>query len=201
LAESDVSDKAADIDVYYGKRAFEYDEIRMKKEKWFEENAAVDKLLEPFARKKVLDVPVGTGRYVGSYTKYDQEVIGVDVSMDMMREAFDKFEGAGIEYELVQGSILEPLPPADIAVCTRLFNHLTLDECRLAMKNMITACEFVIIGLLEPPPDWYDGKVKWTNRHKLSDVTEGLLTQREESIVIENKRLADYKITRLRRVD
>lgn len=202
MGESAVSDRAADIDVYYGERARTYDEVRMKKSKWFDENDALDRLIAPFPRSRIVDIPVGTGRYVASYQRYDNYVCGCDVSHDMLAEADKKFAAAGIKYDLQIRSILDPLPKTfDIAVCTRLFNHFTLDECRLAMKNMIDACQYVIIGLLEPPPPNYRTVVKWPNRHKLSDVTEGLLVQKEEQIVIDNKSMKDYHYTRLRRVD
>ena len=198
-----MSNKAADIDVYYGKRATEYDEIRTKKAKWQEENDAVDQLLSIFEPGDiVIDIPVGTMRYIDSYTKYGLYPEGMDVSTDMLAIAKKKLDDTGHMGYLRVHNILEPLPTRGrVAVCTRMFNHFTLEECQLAMRNLIDSCQYVILGLLEPPPEWYQGKVKWPNRHRLKDITKGLLTQVEEQVVVENKKLADYKISRIRRVD
>jgi len=84
---------------YRGKMASGYEAKRMKQLRWHQENAIVRGMLEG-ARGSVLDVPVGTGRFLAMYNELGlHPVVGIDSSDEMLKLAARK----GFPYELENG--------------------------------------------------------------------------------------------------
>lgn len=117
---------------YHGDTATSYDAERERSRGWQYEQDAVEAQVGNFpAGSRVLDVPVGTGRFLAAYEQYGLQAVGVDVSSSMIAEARKKSPGA----DLREGSILElPFPDDsfDCVVCIRFLNWIggeVLDQC------------------------------------------------------------------------
>lgn len=79
---------------YHGRKAETYDAVRRKQERWDLENEAVRRYLEG-APGPVLDVPVGTGRFLALYARLGLTVTGVDASQEMLALARRKKHAVG----------------------------------------------------------------------------------------------------------
>lgn len=121
---------------YRGKAASAYDRLRRRSRKWQREIDAVRRLAAKFDNGSiVLDVPLGTGRFLPGYGGNITRVIGLDISPDMLAEA----GGKGKDDRLMcLCADAERLPLAagsvDYAVCIRLLNWLT----PAAMRRVVT---------------------------------------------------------------
>jgi ubiquinone/menaquinone biosynthesis C-methylase UbiE len=128
---------------YTGSEASRYEEKRNKSQVWKAEQAAIEKLVE---RGPVLDVPIGTGRYLPIYERKGIWPHGLDVSLDMIAEARKK--RPNLEYK--QGSILD-IPHADqsfgTAVCTRLLNWLEPAEMQRAIAELFRVAHDVVFSI------------------------------------------------------
>lgn len=123
-------------DRYTGSVAEGYDDARSKKANWAAENAAVEKWLGIVgAGARVLDIPVGTGRFLAAYRCQRMSVVGMDVSADMLEQARRKNAGA----DLRAGHILAidlPDGSVDVAIAVRILNWLTPGEVRRALAEL-----------------------------------------------------------------
>lgn len=78
-------------DKYHGAIAAGYDAKRESDPKWLLEQAIIEGWLgELPAGSKILDVPVGTGRFLACYQDNGFHVVGIDRSEDMLRQAVQK---------------------------------------------------------------------------------------------------------------
>lgn len=125
---------------YVGDCADKYDDERKGRPQWRAEEVAVDRALAMLpAGARVIDVPVGTGRFCDLYAKYGLRVTGVDTSADMLRIAERKAATAGVEAEL-EAADIRRLPYADgrfdAAVCIRLFQWFGTDDIVAALTEL-----------------------------------------------------------------
>src|SRR5690625_7301535 len=74
----------------YGSTARDYDRKRDYKPCWAREQAAVEKFVR---HGPVLDVPVGTGRYLDIYRRKGLKFQGLDASDEMIAQARKKCPG------------------------------------------------------------------------------------------------------------
>jgi len=121
-------------ETYRGEKAATYDEARDREAKWRREHDAVTEFLQG-AAGTVLDIPVGTGRFLSLYRELGLEAVGFDVSDEMLSLARQKDAAARLD----QGDIFGiPLPnkSVDTAVCVRLLNLITEDEMVMAIKEL-----------------------------------------------------------------
>ena len=103
--------------------------------------------------QKLLDIPVGTGRFFELYDSLGIEVIGADVSEDMISKSREKVDNEiqSTNVSFQHGDILDrstiDIGP-DIVVCIRLLNWFSFDEVREAIINIdgIDA-EYAIVGI------------------------------------------------------
>lgn len=73
---------------YFGGRAQNYDKVRSVQPAWRAEFHALEGIGVGLGQNlRVLDLPVGTGRFFPIYAKLDWVVTGLDSSKDMLREA------------------------------------------------------------------------------------------------------------------
>ncbi len=118
---------------------------------WNAEQKAVERAIRSWDKgATVLDVPVGTGRFLPLYDKYGLRAVGVDVSPDMLHEAKKK----GARASLHQASIYNlPFSDAsfDHAVCFRILNWMALDEVQQALAEVrrVTACTLLLGATLQ----------------------------------------------------
>lgn len=129
-------------DKYYGQRALEYDRVRQGAY-WDREQKAVEALL---TEGPVLDVPVGTGRYVDIYKNKGLKYVGIDISEDMLKQATKKDPDG--DYR--KGTIFE-LPFEDKSfgsvVCSRLMYFFEPDEMHKAMQELCRVARNVLVSI------------------------------------------------------
>ena len=106
---------------YRGGAADRYDSDREQTGKWALEQAAVETLLSVLpAGLSVVDIPVGTGRFIDLYQKLGLVATGIDVSTDMLGRAEEKARRMDAPIVLQQGDIRAISAPDgafDLAVC------------------------------------------------------------------------------------
>jgi hypothetical protein len=113
--------------------AAQYETLRQNDRYWTWENDVVDHCLRTFqVADKIADCPVGTGRFMDIYARYGLQVLGIDISPDMLNEAGKKVEATGLagRVELIQAdasSMALEHPVAEALVCFRLL-HLISDN-------------------------------------------------------------------------
>lgn len=85
-------ERALDFDAlataYVGPNALSYNDERVWKPRWKDEQAAIAELFDELPDGlRALDVPVGTGRTFPFYKQKGFAVTGLDISPDMLSEA------------------------------------------------------------------------------------------------------------------
>jgi ubiquinone/menaquinone biosynthesis C-methylase UbiE len=120
---------------YNGKVAELYNAKRIHAPKWTEEDYLIkDMLFEIPDKSRVLDVPVGTGRFIKHWIHREFDAVGVDVSDDMLSEA--RREG---EIDLKIGTVTAldfEDESFDASVMCRLTRWLTPPERTLALQEL-----------------------------------------------------------------
>lgn len=133
-------DAAALSKKYVGDYAEKYDRERQRRPQWMGEESAVDAVLSTLPRDaKVIDVPVGTGRFVPLYTEYGLAMTGVDTSPDMLRIADERAQQAELTAQLHSADIRDlPWPDNafDAAVCIRLFQWFSEENVLASLKEL-----------------------------------------------------------------
>lgn len=112
---------------YRGEVAGHYVERRSGSRKWRREHDILTSILDRLPKgMSVLDVPIGTGRFLGEYSARQHDVIGVDVSSDMLAEAENASRGLDNHNALLLGDA-EALQFRDASVdCVVCFRFLNL---------------------------------------------------------------------------
>lgn len=117
---------------YHGEIAKGYDARREDSEKWQAEDRIMREMLADLPRgTSVLDIPIGTGRFLPLYEELGFSVLGIDISDDMLREASQK---AGEATYLRLGDARDidvPDQSYDVVVCIRLMRWLETNETQL----------------------------------------------------------------------
>lgn len=126
---------AANIrDYYRGDYARKYDR-RSLHPKWAREQETVERWLSMIGgNADVLDIPVGTGRFLEAYDRLGLCAIGMDVSDDMMALARRKCPWADLRY----GDILDiPMDDGsvDCVVAVRILSWFTRSEMERAVRE------------------------------------------------------------------
>ena len=159
---------------YHGKIAKNYELTRIKQDWWHDESRILSEFLKLLPKGiSVLDVPIGTARFLPLYHENQMTVSGLDVSRDMLSEA-KRLRGDLLENCKIDTGDARNLPYAnnsfDVIVCFRfLGGHVTFKDakkvisefCRVSSKYLIlelTAVseggdsEFVLQNLPEDQP-------------------------------------------------
>jgi len=93
------------------------------------EEPVMDELLTTTAFQTALDVGVGTGRHALRLAGRDAQVVGCDLSREMLQVARDKRDANGVALALVQatGEVGFPFPAGhfDLVVCALVLSHVT----------------------------------------------------------------------------
>lgn len=144
--------------VYYGDVASDYDAVRLGP-KWQAEQMAVRRFLDVVREARgpysVLDIPVGTGRFLAYYQADGATATGIDVSGDMLAEARKKATEIDYAMTFLPGNILElgeQRSGFDVVVCVRLANWLDSDCLTQAIGQICeVARPFIILGVRTYP--------------------------------------------------
>ena len=137
---------------YTGSIAENYDSHRTDVDKWQAEQVAVRQLLEKLpAGSSLVDIPVGTGRFIEMYAEFGLKPEGRDVSEDMLAQAAKKVKQYGITMPLTLSDITNlnaPDSSFDCALCVRLLNWLPFEQFRRALEELTRASrKTLIIGV------------------------------------------------------
>ncbi len=124
---------------YRGDVATGYDTKRQNSPKWMAEDRIIKEMLcSVKSGAKVLDCPVGTGRFIPHYEARNFRVLGLDVSEDMLCEASGKITNSSL-VRLDVGDIRDLRLPAnsvDVSLMIRLTRWLLPDDCISALHNL-----------------------------------------------------------------
>jgi SAM-dependent methyltransferase len=127
-------------DHYHGDVADGYLKKRLQQASWHREQEVVQALLGELPDGiKVLDVAIGTGRFVEMYLAKDMVVDGIDISADMLAAARAALGAAYDRCRMTLGSADE-LPYADrsfdLVVCFRFFGLIPLSMARRVLAQI-----------------------------------------------------------------
>lgn len=128
---------------YTGAHATSYNASRQSG-KWYFENTVLEKYVSTLKKGyRVVDAPVGTGRYFPLYKKYNINVTGFDFSTDMLTEAKKEKERINLTMELHQINLIkQPLPHNyDILICSRFLNLFPWSEAEKSLMTMLSSIE------------------------------------------------------------
>jgi ubiquinone/menaquinone biosynthesis C-methylase UbiE len=137
---------------YLGDVAKTYDVERMKLEKWASEQRIVEDLLATVpAGSSVVDIPIGTGRFVEAYHRLHLMPTGMDISSDMITIAARKAQNLGLPMPLHVADI-RSIDVADgtfdTAVCICFLNWVDTHGARTALRQLVRVTRrSLIIGI------------------------------------------------------
>jgi SAM-dependent methyltransferase len=118
---------------YREREASSYDEDRRQERHWSREHDYVRVLLDTVSPRRLLDVPVGTGRFLPLCSRV-RTVTGVDLSDAMLAEAHRRSRELELTWLLLARGSITQLPFAagsfDLTLCCRLL-HLLPEELLL----------------------------------------------------------------------
>jgi ubiquinone/menaquinone biosynthesis C-methylase UbiE len=78
---------------YHGRKAATYETVRTKQKRWHRENELVEEFLQGKKLGRVLDIPVGTGRFLRLYNHMNATAVdGIDSSDEMLALAAKKLK-------------------------------------------------------------------------------------------------------------
>jgi SAM-dependent methyltransferase len=112
-------------DLYYGDSVEEYEAMRRIDPMWDREQELVEEFVSRLkTAPRILDAPIGTGRFLEIYANHKAQVTGLDLSIDMLQTSTTAAESVGVGLETHHGSILQlPFEDGrfDGVICFRLF--------------------------------------------------------------------------------
>jgi ubiquinone/menaquinone biosynthesis C-methylase UbiE len=133
---------------YRGKMAANYEAKRMKQERWHLENGIVQAMLE-LKKGTLLDVPVGTGRFLEFCSSKGFKITGVDSSQEMLDYANQKV--ALCVLEIGNATALRFKDKSfDHAICIRFLDlidepamqKVVKELCRVTKKTIVATIRF-----------------------------------------------------------
>lgn len=126
---------------YLGTVAEEYDSERAKLAKWSSEQKIVEDLLANLPPdSSIIDIPVGTGRFIEAYHRLHLRAAGMDISPDMIMIAAGKSEKIGYGMPLRTADIrhIKAADGAfDTAVCICFLNWVDIDGAKEAFRELV----------------------------------------------------------------
>jgi ubiquinone/menaquinone biosynthesis C-methylase UbiE len=138
---STLSDRTAKK--YRGRMAANYERKRTKQLRWDMENKIVSAMLHTL-KGTVLDVPVGTGRFLNLYRELGMKCTGVDISEEMIALAREK----GLPGILLIGdatSLKYPSKSFNHVVCIRFLDLIDEEAMRQVVKEICRVAKQTVI--------------------------------------------------------
>ena len=115
---------------YHGNVAQQYDARRDRTVQWDREQAGLAAILGTLDRgSTIVDIPVGTGRFLEIYAEHGLRATGLDISTDMLDQARTKATSLGLAMDLRKSDIRNidaPDDAFDAALCVRFLNWIDL---------------------------------------------------------------------------
>jgi SAM-dependent methyltransferase len=136
---------------YVGAVASGYVGRRAVTPKWTREQEVIEAVVRTLpAGSRVLDVPVGTGRFLPAYADAGHRVCGIDISADMLAQA-RAVPAALPRLALVQGEV-ERLPLRDRAVdwvvCVRFLNWVPAAQLDRIVRELLRVARAGVVLLV-----------------------------------------------------
>jgi len=140
---------------YKGDTASKYDKKRAKRKKWKKEINIIKQIayqLDP--QSTIVDIPLGTGRFLQSLQEASHTVYGIDISREMLLQA--KSKDASQPVDMILGdAVTVPLKSqsVDYVLCIRLLNWVLPNTAKLILKEFRrVARKGVIVGFRTEHP-------------------------------------------------
>jgi ubiquinone/menaquinone biosynthesis C-methylase UbiE len=134
---------------YIGEVASKYLEERVREKIWESEKNIIKNWIKNIPPSKlILDVPVGTGRFLEDYLEVGLNPYGIDISQDMLCEARKNIGKNLNSVNLQQGNAEDlPFPDAsiDYIVCVRLFHLLPYSILKNVLSEFSRVCQNEVI--------------------------------------------------------
>lgn len=135
--------------IYDKEIAMCYDQDRENEEHWILENKFIETYFKTNQYKRILDIPVGTARFLDYYPA-SSAILGVDISTNMLEKAHEKAE---------QGNTLAPIflqegnaknltflnNQFDVVVCFRLMHLIPHEERLEIFKELLRVSKEVVL--------------------------------------------------------
>jgi ubiquinone/menaquinone biosynthesis C-methylase UbiE len=155
---------------YFGAIAKDY-EAHRRGAKWrYEQEAAEELLSGTPVGKRVLDVPVGSGRLIPILAAQGLEIYGLDISRDMLAEAQAKAARIGAAVSLKEGDIRE-LPYDDatfyLVSCLRFLNWIKHENVREVLQELSrVSSDKLLVGVryVTPSSEVKNSQTRWAWR-------------------------------------
>jgi len=143
---------------YRGKMARGYETKRKTQYRWDIENKTVEDMLKLLRPETVLDVPVGTGRFLKVYQKLGiLNVTGIDSSEEMLELAHRKRIDKTANYRLRIGDarkLAASEKSHDVAVCVRFLDLIDEEAMREVVKELCRVAVRAIILTIRLGPKY-----------------------------------------------
>ena len=134
---------------YHGEVAANYDRDRVNEPVWQREQAWVEMWSQRVpAGAVVLDVPAGTGRFVGILRARGARVHAVDISEDMLAELRARWAPDGSALVVARGDAEALAYAADtfeFAICWRLFHLVPPETAERVVRELARVCRGQIV--------------------------------------------------------
>lgn len=135
---------------YVGDVATGYDAKRENSAKWRAEQATIEDIINRLPEgSSVLDIPVGTGRFIPAYERNGHKWTGIDLSSDMLTEAGSKVTKPELA-KLRTGDVtrldeITGLKEFDLAIMCRLTRWLSPAQRFVALKQLQMVARGLIV--------------------------------------------------------
>lgn len=146
---------------YRGENANNYDKARKNNPKWKFEEETLKNILSEIRTQisNILDLPVGTGRFLEMYNQtLKVPVYAVDLSEDMLKIARSRCENYNVAFskaDLIYGEINIQ---ADLVVNYRFLNLVDWKSAKSALVNLLKASTKYLVFTIRTIPDDYSGE-------------------------------------------
>ncbi len=130
---------------YKGNVASEYDAKRISEPLWEREQDAFKQCLSSLpGGTSIIDIPIGTGRFIEYYKELGLIAHGVDISQDMLSEARKNAKESNYDMEFIHGDALN-LPQStsecDYLICARLLNWVPFQILKKMVREFMRVTE------------------------------------------------------------
>jgi ubiquinone/menaquinone biosynthesis C-methylase UbiE len=179
---------------YTGGIASSYEAMRTGSTDWPKEQAVVERFLRTLPQgSSIVDVPVGTGRFLEFYKAFGLKPTGLDISLDMMDSAKAKAAALALDIDFRKADIRHidaPDKSFDTALCVRFVNWVDFAGFEAVMAELARVARDTIIVSVRvwPTPDTFGKKLgqMWT-----------AFRRRNAELHFHNKQAAEALFTRI----
>jgi ubiquinone/menaquinone biosynthesis C-methylase UbiE len=134
---------------YTGGIASSYEAMRTGSSDWPKEQAVVERFLRTLpAGSSIIDVPVGTGRFLEFYKAFGLKPTGLDISADMLASAKVKADALALDIDLAKADIRHLAfadRSIDTVLCVRFVNWIDFSGFEAVMAELARVARNTII--------------------------------------------------------